>query len=87
MNSGLPIVSTKKGIEGVSADDGEHALIAPRVNSEFVHKVASLLENEAERTRLGANARELLRSKYTWDIVGAQLLSVYEAVLEANRGS
>jgi len=78
MNSGLPIVSTQKGVEGVAADDGEHALIAPRVDGEFVHKLAFLLENEAERRRLGANARELLRTKYTWDVIGEQLLSVYD---------
>jgi glycosyltransferase involved in cell wall biosynthesis len=86
MNRGLPIVTTEKGIEGVSAQNGEHALIVPRVDERFVDNVAYLLENESERARLGANARKLLEAKYTWDAIGAQLLSVYKHVLEGRHG-
>jgi len=87
MNRGLPIVTTEKGIEGISARDGEHALIVPRIDERFVDKVAYLLENERERARLGANARKLLEEKYTWDAIGAQLLAVYKRVLEGRHGS
>jgi glycosyltransferase involved in cell wall biosynthesis len=87
MNRGLPIVTTEKGIEGVAAHNGEHALIVPRVDEGFVDKVAYLLENESERARLGANARKLLEAKYTWDAIGAQLLGVYKRVLEGRHGS
>ena len=86
MNRGLPIVTTEKGIEGVSAQNGEHALIVPRVDERFVDNVAYLLENESERARLGANARKLLEAKYTWDAIGAHLLSVYKHVLEGRHG-
>jgi glycosyltransferase involved in cell wall biosynthesis len=87
MNRGLPIVTTEKGIEGVSAHNGKHALIVPRVDERFVDKVACLLENEGERVRLGTNARNLLEAKYAWDAIGAQLLGVYNRVLEGRHGS
>jgi glycosyltransferase involved in cell wall biosynthesis len=86
MNRGLPIVTTEKGIEGVAAHNGEHALIVPRVDERFVDKVACLLETESERARLGANARRLLEAQYTWDAIGAQLLRVYKRVLEGHHG-
>jgi glycosyltransferase involved in cell wall biosynthesis len=86
MNRGLPIVTTEKGIEGVAAHNGEDALIVPRVDERFVDKVAYLLENESERARLGVNARKLLEAKYTWDAIGAQLLGVYQRVLEGRHG-
>jgi glycosyltransferase involved in cell wall biosynthesis len=87
MNKALPIVTTEKGIEGVSAHNGEHALIVPRVDERFIDQVAYLLGNERERARLGANARNLLEEKYTWDTIGAQLLAVYKRVLEGRHGS
>jgi glycosyltransferase involved in cell wall biosynthesis len=87
MNSGLPIVTTEKGIEGVLARNGEHALIVPRVDERFVDDVVCLIENEPERLRLAVNARKLLEEKYTWDGIGAQLLAVYERVIEERHGS
>jgi glycosyltransferase involved in cell wall biosynthesis len=47
MNRGLPIVTTEKGIEGVSAQNGEHALIVPSVDERFVDKVVCLLDTES----------------------------------------
>jgi glycosyltransferase involved in cell wall biosynthesis len=87
MNRGLPIVTTEKGIEGVSAQNGEHALIVPSVDERFVDKVVCLLDTESERARLGANARKLLEARYTWDAIGAQLLGVYKRVLEGRHGA
>jgi glycosyltransferase involved in cell wall biosynthesis len=87
MNAGLPIVSTEKGVEGVAATNGEHALIVPRINEQFVDRVACLLENRDERARLATNARKLLAAKYTWGVIGSQLVAVYARVLEGCRGS
>jgi glycosyltransferase involved in cell wall biosynthesis len=86
MNRGLPIVTTEKGIEGVTARNGEHALIVPTIDERFIDNVACLLENESERARLGANARKLLEAKYTWNAIGAQLLGAYKRVLEGRHG-
>jgi len=86
MNRGLPIVTTEKGIEGVSAHNGQHALIVPKVDERFVDNVACLVENKGERVRLSTNARKLLEAKYTWDAIGAQLLAVYTRVLEGRCG-
>jgi glycosyltransferase involved in cell wall biosynthesis len=36
--------------------------------------------------RLGANARKLLKAKYTWDAIAAQLLGVYTRVLGGRHG-
>ena len=85
-NKGLPVVTTEKLIEGISARNGERALIVPRVDERFVDKVAYPLENESERARLGADTRKLLEAKYTLDTIGAQLLDVYGCMREGRYG-
>ena len=39
MGVGLPIVTTKKGIEGIEAKNGQHAIIVDDVNEEFINAI------------------------------------------------
>jgi glycosyltransferase involved in cell wall biosynthesis len=81
MNASLPIIATKKAIEGIDMTDGQDALIAETVNDELIDKLLSLLGDEAERRRLGSNARRLLAAKYTWNAAGTQLVNTYADIL------
>ena len=81
MNAALPIVATRKAMEGIEATDGQEALIVETVGDVFIDALVSLLEDAGERRRLGANARQLLEAKYTWDAIGAHLVAVYQRIL------
>ena len=74
---GLPIVSTKKGIEGIEAKNCEHALIVEKVDEEFISALKTLIENESERERIGLNARKLAEEKYDFHKVGEKLTELY----------
>jgi len=79
---GLPIVTTKKGIEGIKAKNGEHAIIVDDVNDEFIEAIKYLINNEQERERIGANARRLAEEEYDWNKIGNKLIKLYKRILE-----
>jgi glycosyltransferase involved in cell wall biosynthesis len=74
--SGRAIVSTTMGAEGARVVDGEHVLIRDDERS-FADAVVRLLEDRAERRRLGANARRLAEERYDWRALGDR----FEALL------
>jgi len=87
MAVGLPIVTTRKGIEGIEAENGMHAIIVDDVDIEFVRALEFLIENERERERLGKNARRLFEEKYDWDRIGERLRELYRGLLRKEKGT
>ena len=82
MGVGLPIVTTKKGIEGINAKNGEHAIIVDDMNEKFIDAIKYLIDNKQERERIGANARRLAEEEYDWDKIGEKLDKLYKTILE-----
>ena len=82
MGVGLPIVTTKKGIEGINAKNGEEAIIVEDVNEKFINAIKYLIDNKQERERIGANARRLAEEGYDWDKIGEKLDKLYREILE-----
>ena len=73
--SGLPVISTQKGVEGIDADAGEHYLPAES-DEEFVGTLVSLAQNPELGARLATSALELVRERYS-------LASLRQVVTEA----
>lgn len=65
MFAGLPIVTTKKGAEGIGLVNGKHAIIVDDVNEDFIKAIEYLIENPKIRRKLGYNARKLAEKKYS----------------------
>jgi len=83
MAVGLPIVTTKKGIEGIEAESGKHVIIVDDVNEEFIKAIKYLIDNEQERKRIGANARRLAEEEYDWGSkIGEKLDGLYRKLIE-----
>jgi len=78
--AGLPIVTTRKGIEGIDAMNQEHALIVD-TTEEFIQALTFLIDHKQERERIGTNAFKLVRSKYDWDGIGKSLNKHYLQLL------
>ena len=77
---GLPIVSTTIGIEGLELRHEQHCLVADSPEL-FANSCLRLLEHEAERKRLGGNARKLAEEVYSQSNVERRLKAVIEAAL------
>lgn len=82
MGVAMPIVTTKKGIEGINIKNDEEAIIVDDVNEKFVDAIKYLIDNKQERERIGANARRLAEEGYDWDKIGEKLDKLYREILE-----
>jgi glycosyltransferase involved in cell wall biosynthesis len=78
--AGKAVVSTHIGAEGNLGKDGEHLLLRDDPRS-FADAVILLLENDALRQRLGANARALTERTYSWQSIAREFSLVYEEAL------
>ncbi|MDQ6672188.1 MAG: glycosyltransferase family 4 protein [Chloroflexota bacterium] len=76
MASGLPIVSTRIGMEGLEAEPDQDYLVAESA-SEWVAALRRLLEDPRLRTRLAHNGRALVERRYDWSAVAASVSDVY----------
>jgi glycosyltransferase involved in cell wall biosynthesis len=76
MASGLPIVSTRLGMEGLEAEAGTHFLQAeaPR---DWLEALRSLVSDAALRNRLVCAARALVEERYDWSVQREALRAAY----------
>ncbi|NMB84442.1 glycosyltransferase family 4 protein [Candidatus Roizmanbacteria bacterium] len=77
MASGLPVVSTRIGVEGLDVKDGQEVMIA---NSpmEFVEKIGSILRDEKQYETIRSNAHRLIDRIYNWEKISKNLEVVYQ---------
>lgn len=75
MAAGVPIVTSKIGIEGIEATDGKEVLVA-ETWQEMAEKVILLLENKELYRKTAVAARKLVEDKYCYKSI-ADLLSKF----------
>lgn len=77
---GLPVISTKLGIEGIKASNQVDYLQANSA-AEFVHAVEQI-QNSTTRTKLVKNAFNTIENNFGWQKISSDMVNVYEKVLE-----
>jgi polysaccharide biosynthesis protein PslH len=60
---GIPIVSTRIGVEGIEAQDGEQLLVTDEPH-DFAAAVIGLLQDPGEAARLARAGRALVEARY-----------------------
>ncbi|GET37063.1 glycosyltransferase family 4 protein [Microseira wollei] len=82
MAAGTPVVSSDRGLEGLSVDGDGVPLRALRANrvEEYVEAISRLWENPQLRDELSRHGRSLVETEYTWERIGQR----YEQVLLQN---
>jgi len=73
MAVGLPIISTRKGIQSIEAENGKHALICDAVDREFINAILDLANDSEKREVLRKNALELAKVKYSQESMQARM--------------
>ena len=76
---GTPVVSTRKGAEGLAVVDGEEILLGDSPQA-FADAVLRVLGDEALATRLSSAGRARIADSYTWDAIGGEFCDLIEAV-------
>lgn len=80
MAMGKAVVSTTTGAEGLPVTHGENIILADEPQA-FADHCVRLLRSRADRERLGHTARDMVRSKYTWDVVADAFATICEDVV------
>lgn len=83
MSAGLPIITTRAGIEGVSATDKEHVIVVDTID-QIVEAICYLADNKSERIRIGLNARRLAEREYDWERIGQRLDQLYKEIKDTH---
>jgi len=81
LSSGLPVVTTSIGAEGLELENGVHLLMEDDM-CRFADKIVDLIKDEQLRFRLGKAGRELVTRKYDWSIVCKKLNEHYHFLIE-----
>jgi polysaccharide biosynthesis protein PslH len=77
---GTPVVATPLGAEGIAVRDGEHLLLGETPEVLAAH-VVTLIESHELRARLAQAGRRLVEQHYSWDVIGAGLITEIEQAL------
>lgn len=80
MASGVGVVTTNLGIEGLKAKNNIHVLASEK-EDEMANLVLSLIQDHSLYRKLTLNARKLVEEKYDWKIVAQKLNEVYLSCL------
>jgi glycosyltransferase involved in cell wall biosynthesis len=76
--SGLPIVSSPIGMEGLEASPGEHYACVPELEpAAWAAALAGLLSDPAQRQQLALAGRKLVEQRYSWEAVAPALYAAY----------
>ncbi|MBS1780897.1 MAG: glycosyltransferase [Bacteroidetes bacterium] len=80
MAMGVPVVCSNIGFKGLGIESGEGAIM--QVDKEaFAKSVISLLDSEAQRKSVGQKGMEVIRSRFSWDIITQQLEYYLQSVM------
>jgi polysaccharide biosynthesis protein PslH len=77
MAIGTPVVSTRKGAEGLAVRDDEHLLLA-NTPAAFAEAVVRLLNDPATGRRLADNARQYISENHDWSRIMPRYLGLLE---------
>ena len=80
MASGVPVLTTALGNEGIGAKDGEEILVANDSN-DFAKKISNVLSDRNLHSTLSKNARRFIEEKYDWRKIVERLESVYRSAI------
>ncbi len=87
MACGIPVVGTRSGGTPEIVDHGHTGLLVENnTPQELASAMRQMLNDPAERLRMGEHARELVTSRYTWRQFALQYLEVYSSYAGANKG-
>jgi len=80
MALGKAVVTTPIGANGIEGKDGEHFMVA-HSREEIIEKIWELFRDNKKRRSLGQNAKELIKEKYTWEVIGQRLFREIEQLI------
>jgi glycosyltransferase involved in cell wall biosynthesis len=82
--SGLPVITTSVGCEGLSVEHGRDVLVADEP-AEFAEAMERLLVDDALCRLLSSNGRRTVEEHYDWALIGATMDNVLASLVGRER--
>jgi glycosyltransferase involved in cell wall biosynthesis len=79
MASGLPIITTKIGAEGIEIEHNYHYYQA-NSKAEFEDAILSLLDNQKKREKMSEAAQQIVKERYSWNSITLGLIQFLQTV-------
>jgi len=80
MAAGVPVVSTKTGVEGLAVKDKVNVILA-KTSEDFVKNIKLLLTNKNLYQKIQKNAYHLIKDYYNWATIAKKLERIYEQMI------
>jgi Glycosyltransferase len=80
MAAGIPVVSTKTGVEGLAVKDKVNVLLAETPH-DFVKKIKLLLTDKNLYQKIQKNSYQLIKNYYHWSVIAQKLEKIYEEMI------
>jgi glycosyltransferase involved in cell wall biosynthesis len=80
MASGVPVVTTSLGAEGIDCNPKKDLLVAEDAES-IAQKTVMILQDQAQYEIIAKSARDCIEHKYNWELIAEKLEKVYKQVL------
>lgn len=87
MAAGLPIITTKKGAEGMGLIDGENAFITNHVNDDFVKAIENLVNDPIMREDFGHRAKNLIEKEFHPEVVKKKMYKFLDDIIDKAENS
>jgi len=81
MASGLPIITTADGIEGIKAKRNKDVLIG-KTSDDLIKKSLYLIKKRLIAREIGKSAKRLIQKSYSWKQSAEKLSEIYSAVIK-----
>ena len=79
--SGIPVVTTSLGVEGIEAVDGKHCLIRDDPD-EFADACLSILTGPEKYQPMVKSSRKLVTERYDWESIGRLFVASVEKLVK-----
>ena len=83
--SGIPVVSTRIGAEGLAGEHGAHLMLADSP-ADFAGATLYLLDNPDTAREMAANARQFVEASYDWPAAALKLEEIYRQLIASRAG-
>ncbi|MDA8218378.1 MAG: glycosyltransferase [Dehalococcoidales bacterium] len=83
MGMGVPVVSTREGIQGLMVEPGRDLLVADSP-AEFAAHVCRLLEDPVLCNSIGMAGRRYVEAHHRWDVAARRLEQLYEEAIASH---
>lgn len=84
MATGLPVVTTSTGIEGLDAKHGQEAMVG-ETPSDLAQETIHILTNKSLYKKLAKNGRNLVVSKFNWKTIAESIDLIYKKAANAKK--